>query len=111
MKTVLNGLLAALLVIGWISIIEVRASAGEVLGEWIGTGDGDLWASIRRGRDKPEHLVADISVSTVGCGGGVTVYGKLAGSVIFAKSHNPADPDGPICHVVLITLKRDTLQS
>jgi hypothetical protein len=105
MKTVLNGLLAIVLAVGWAGVGPITASADDMLGEWVGAGDGHIWATIRRGRAKPEYLVADISVSTgeIGCGGSVTVYGKLGHSAILAESYDPTNPDAPICRIVLTT--------
>lgn len=77
------------------------AQADPWAGEWTGSGEGQLSATIRRGTAKPDYLVIDLTTGVPGCSGAVTLYGKPEGATVLGESYDPRDPAAPICRVKL----------
>ena len=77
------------------------AHADPWVGEWTGSGEGELSATIRRGTAKPDYLVIDLVTAVEGCSGAVTLYGKPKGSAVLGESYDPNDPAAPACRVEL----------
>jgi uncharacterized protein len=79
-------------------------------GEWAGSGEGELSATIRRGTAKPDYLVFELMTRVPGCSGAVTLYGKPKGSAVRGESYDPNDPTAPVCRIEL-SLEGDTLKT
>ena len=77
------------------------ASGDPWAGEWTGSGEGSLSATIRRGSAKPDYLVIDIATAAEGCAGAVTLYGKPEGARVLGESYDASDPSAPVCRVEL----------
>ncbi|MHA6645031.1 lysozyme inhibitor LprI family protein [Mesorhizobium sp. A623] len=77
------------------------AAADPWVGEWAGSGEGNLAATIRRGAAKPDYLVIDLTTAAEGCSGAVTLYGKPQGRAMVGESYDPTEPAAPVCRVEL----------
>ena len=77
------------------------APADPWVGEWAGSGEGALSATIRRGTARPDYLVIDLYAGWEGCSGAVTLYGKPRGQTVLGESYDPNDPSAPVCRVEL----------
>jgi hypothetical protein len=86
------------------------AQAEDFLGKWAGSGEGEVSASIRPGRAKPDILVIALETATQGCAGSVTVYGRPEGDRIAAESYMPDDPDVPLCRIDIEQVGDGTLR-
>lgn len=71
------------------------------VGEWEGSGAGNLSARIRRGTAKPDYLVIDLVTGVPGCSGSVTLYGKPKDKAVLGESYDPNDSSAPVCRVEL----------
>ncbi|MBN8975397.1 MAG: DUF1311 domain-containing protein [Rhizobiales bacterium] len=87
------------------------AHADRWVGEWAGSGEGTITATIRRGTAKPDYLVIDLTIGVPGCSGAVTLYGKPNGSSVLGESYNPNDPSAPVCRVGLSLDGKDVLKT
>lgn len=89
-----------------VSICSGQASAqydpmDAFVGEWSGTGEGDVSITIRKGTRDPSFAVVDLTTfSDTGCGGGTTVYGRLSPDGTIRAESNPND-DGSVCRIDL----------
>ncbi len=81
------------------------------VGEWAGSGEGSLAATIRRGTAKPDYLVIELATGTPGCSGAVTLYGKPKGATVLGESYDPNDPSAPVCRVELSLDGKGTLKT
>lgn len=81
--------------------VSADAAADSWTGEWAGSGEGNLSATIRRGTAKPDYLVIDLVTGVPGCSGAVTLYGKPKGASVLAESYDPTQPAAPACRVEL----------
>jgi uncharacterized protein YecT (DUF1311 family) len=77
------------------------APADPWVGEWAGSGEGTVTATIRRGTAKPDYLVIELVTGVPGCSGAVTLYGKPKGSSVRGESYDPNDPAAPVCRADL----------
>jgi hypothetical protein len=89
-----------------LAFLEPAASATTTstdpwVGEWAGSGEGTLSATIRRGTAKPDYLVIDLATGMPGCSGAVTLYGRPEGAKVAGESYDPSDPAAPVCSVQL----------
>jgi len=75
------------------------APADPWVGEWTGSGEGTMTATIRRGTSKPDYLVIELATGVPGCSGAVTLYGKPKGPSVLGESYDPNDPSAPVCRV------------
>ena len=81
---------------------KTEAAPGDPwVGEWAGSGEGAVTATIRRGTAKPDYLVIELVTGVPGCSGAVTLYGKPKGSSVLGESYDPNDPSAPVCRVDL----------
>jgi hypothetical protein len=87
------------------------APADRWVGEWAGSGEGTVTATIRRGTAKPDYLVIELTTGVPGCSGAVTLYGKPNGSSVLGESYNPNDPSAPVCRVELSLDGKDVLKT
>ena len=71
------------------------------VGEWEGSGAGNLSARIRRGTAKPDYLVVDLVTGVPGCSGAVTLYGRPKGNTVLGESYDPEFRGAPVCRVEL----------
>lgn len=86
-------------------------SADPWVGEWAGSGEGSLAATIRRGTAKPDYLVIELSTGAPGCSGAVTLYGKPKGATVLGESYDPNDSSVPVCRVELSLDGKDMLKT
>lgn len=77
------------------------APADPWLGEWAGSGEGTVTATIRRGTAKPDYLMIELVTGVPGCSGAVTLYGKPKDKTVLGESYDPNDPSAPVCRVEL----------
>lgn len=86
-------------------------SADPWVGEWAGSGEGSLSATIRHGTAKPDYLVIELTTGVPGCSGAVTLYGKPKGATVLGESYDPNDPSAPVCRVELSLDGKGTLKT
>lgn len=101
-----TGLLASAAIFG----ILHPANAADILGNWSGVGEGYVSADIRQGRQNPTYFVAVVGTALQGCGGSVTVYGKLGPNPVVAESYMPDEPSAEVCRIEFEVVGRQALR-
>jgi hypothetical protein len=87
------------------------AETSDFVGKWSGVGEGEVDAAIRRGKAKPDWIIIDLEVGAPGCGGSVTVHGRVnADGKVQAQSDKDPAADPQMCTIELEMVGRKALR-